>query len=83
MAATLAEEFWVVLHHALESCGRLENGTLSVCVFGIDKLRNDATTLLQGLQIVRDLKYERVCVSWEGGITLSVGNITLWVPFGF
>ena len=38
---------------------------------------------MQGLHIVRDLKYERVGVAWERGIAFSVCNITLRVPFGF
>ena len=71
------------MHHALKTCGRLENGSLLVSIFRIDEFRDDATTRLQSLHIIRDLKYERVGVAWERRISFSISNITLRVPFGF
>ena len=70
------------MHHTLEASRCLELSPLGIRVLRIDKFRDNATTGLQGLDVVWDLEDESVGVSGERGVPLAVRNVTFRVPLG-
>ena len=76
------KQFWVVLHHALETSGRLEDSALSICILGVDKLGNHASGCGQVVNVFRDLENKSVCVTWEVGVAVLVGHIASLIPLG-
>mmetsp|Transcript_23097 Transcript_23097/g.46334 ORF Transcript_23097/g.46334 Transcript_23097/m.46334 type:complete len:560 (-) Transcript_23097:260-1939(-) len=68
------EQLGVVLHHALEARGLLEDGLLGVLVLGVDELGHHAVRLLQGGRVLGDGEDEDVEVA---GVRREAGGIGL------